>query len=123
MARSRALLELIDQLPAASRFNEAFQNDPEQAKHLAQLPASDEEWAPKVRDYDLTATLLREVVERLTALYQLTHAVNAKGKAPDVKPFPTPFTEIDRVRARELSEWADSLISRLTPGHSGKHII
>lgn len=88
--RWRGLLELIDQLPAASRFNEAVLNDPEQARLIAARPTSSESWTPLVRDWDLTAVLLREIREALVGLL-------GNGRA---KPIPIPRTEVDRVRAR-----------------------
>lgn len=122
--RWKALLELIDELPAASRLNEAIQNDPEQAKIIATIPLGDgEDWAPKVRDYDLTAMLLREIREMLASLYQLEHAKGSGKRPPAIKPLPVPFTEVDRQRLLETREWADSLIARLTPQHAGKRVI
>lgn len=121
--RWRSLLELIEELPPASRLNEAILNDPEQAARIAQLPESTEEWSPKVRDYDLTATLLREIRELLVSIYYTSH-LSATGKpARNVKPLPTPVTEVNRARARDAADWADSIIARATPQYAGRRVV
>lgn len=95
--RWRALLELIDQLPDASRLREAIYNDPEQARLIAlsrEYSSPEEEddeeqqqlWSPKFSEFTLTALLLREIVHNTAA------AAGAK------RPFyiPAPLTEVDR---------------------------
>lgn len=91
--RWRALLELIEQLPTASRFRGAVLNDPEQARMIAlarEYGTDDDDtpepWSPPVAEYDLTAQLLREILHTVTA------AAGAKSPAY----FPAPRTEVDR---------------------------
>jgi len=93
--RWRALLELIEQLPPASRFQEAVHNDPEQARFIAMArefgPDGDEDderepWAPPMSQYDLVAMLLREIAQNTAAA--------AGAKKPNY--IPTPRTEVDR---------------------------
>lgn len=122
--RWKALLELIDELPAASRLNEAIQNDPEQARLIAKTPQGDgEDWSPRVRDYDLTAMLLREIREMLAALFRIEHVAATGKQAATIKALPAPYTEVDRQRAAETREWAESLIARLTPDYAGKRVV
>lgn len=91
--RWRALLELIEQLPQASRFQEAWQNDPDQARLIALRreysesgEGPPEPWAPRLADYTLTVMLLREIVQNTAA------AAGAKKPAY----IPGPRTEVDR---------------------------
>src|SRR5690625_2246227 len=77
--RFRALLDLIDQLPGASRLNEAIQNDPEQAEIIARhieeqkrkaAEAGEEQrsWSPRVAEFDLHASLLRDLIQATLGL-------------------------------------------------------
>lgn len=90
--RWRALLELIDQLPTASRTREAIMNDPDEARLIAfhreygKPGEKDEPWAPRLSEFDLHAVLLREIAHSIAAL--------AGAKSPDY--FPGPKTEADR---------------------------
>lgn len=104
-----ALLEFIDMLPAACRLNEAIANDPEYAKHLASLPESEEKWSPRVSDFDLNAILLRDVLNTLGVISQQLVQVNG-GSPKQPKPFPAPFTEIDRAKAAAEREFAEDLV-------------
>lgn len=108
------LLDLIDQLPAASRFNEAVLNNPEQAELIANRPGSGEKWAPRVSEYDLHAVLQRETVQALMAVRAAVIASvgGNPGKTPE---FPTPVTEVDRAVARAQEAWADRIIAAYTP--------
>lgn len=114
--RHRSLLELIEQLPDASRFNEAKQNDPEYAEMIARIRSENEDdetatWSPPVRNYDLTALLLREVREAVMAVYVAVVRSNG-GKTSKVKEFPSPETEVDRALARIEREWTNSVLSK-----------
>jgi len=109
------LLELIDNLPTACRLNEAIANDPEAAKHLAEIRLSRaddaEDWAPRISEFDLTATMLREILHAIKGLRQVSIAA-AGGKPGEEKPFPAPYTEIDRaIRAAERS-WAEAFVGQ-----------
>lgn len=110
------LLELIEQLPSHSRLSEAQQNDPvwaeyivDQAEKRKKQHGDQEKWHPPVRDWDLQAMLLHDIRETLVAVRQAviqsTLLPQANGgvkrdKAPKVSPFPTPRTEVDRIKAR-----------------------
>lgn len=102
-----ALLELLDMLPAASRLNEAIANDPEAAKAIAEAHQGKEEtsWAPRTSEWDLTATLLSDISNGIKVLTAATIKVNG-GKPGDVKPFPTPKTEIQAAMKAAEREWA-----------------
>jgi hypothetical protein len=91
--RWRALLELIEQLPPTSRFQEAVYNDPEQARLIAmqrEYATEDgdaEPWSPRLSEYDLHAMLLREIAHNVAAM-----ATQGKTGAY----LPAPRTEVDR---------------------------
>lgn len=113
--RWKALLELIDELPAASRFNEAVLNDREFAEAVVAQETGDRpEWAPKISEFDLHATLLRDVIQALQGVQAAVIAA-AGGKPPKITPYPAPRTALDEARREALQAWADDLISRLTP--------
>lgn len=106
--RHTALLDLIDMLPAACRLNEAIANDPETARHFASLPPSTEVWAPKVSEFDLHAIMLRDALGKLTTIQQ-TVVASAGGKPSPAKPFPAPYTAIDRAKAEMEREFVEDL--------------
>jgi hypothetical protein len=106
-----ALLEYIDMLPSACRLNEARVNDKEEAALLAALPKPEREWAPGVAEFDLHAHILRDVVNEIRSLIAVTLAV-AGNKPGEVKPFPAPFTEIDRAIQAAERNWAESFVSQ-----------
>ena len=106
-----ALLDYIDGLPSACRLNEAIVNDKEAAAQIAAMPKSDEEWAPSVSEYDLTAHLLREILHSIKSLRQVSVAA-AGGNPGTDKPFPAPRTEIDRAIAALEREWAESFVGK-----------
>lgn len=109
------LLELIDNLPTACRLNEAIANDPEAAAQLAamRLDAKDdaEPWAPKLSEFDLNITMLREILHAIKGLRQVSIAA-AGGKPGDEKPFPAPYTEIDRALAAAERNWAEMFVQQ-----------
>lgn len=105
------LLDLIDGLPSACRLNEAIVNDKEYAAHIASLPKSPNEWAPRVAEFDLNAHLLREILHALKGLKQVT--VAAAGTKPgEEKPFPGPRTEIERAIEDADRQWAESFVGQ-----------
>jgi len=111
-----ALLELIDNLPTACRLNEAIANDPEAAKHLAELRLSRQDddsdpWSPRISEFDLNITMLREILHAIKGLRQVSIAV-AGGKPGDEKPFPAPYTEIDRAIAAAERNWAELFVQQ-----------
>lgn len=108
--RGRALLDLIEQCPSACRWREAAANDLEVAQDsLAQeTGARQQKWAPRVSEYDLTALLLARAVDLL--------GVVASGKQiKGYRPFPTPRTAADVVRAQQAMESAHDLIAQVAP--------
>lgn len=114
--RWAGLLELIDQLPPASRFNEAVLNDVDVARELVARENGDAdspEWSPKISEFDLHALLLRDVIQ---ALHGVQAAVIATvAKPPKIAPYPAPKTALDEVRQLELENWANDLVAKLTP--------
>lgn len=106
-----ALLDLIDGLPSACRFNEAIVNDKEYAAQIAAMPKSDSEWTPRVAEFDLNAHILREILHALKGLKQVT--VAAAGSRPgEEKPFPAPKTELDRAIEEADRLWAESFVGQ-----------
>lgn len=100
-----ALLDYIDQLPRANRLNEAMLNDPEVAAELAERPDPTEPWSPDVRDYNLTAIMMREMISELKVIQQ-TLVASGGAKPKPFTPFPAPVTELDRVKKRKEREFA-----------------
>lgn len=112
--RVRALLELVDQLPAASRLYEAMVNDPEEADRLAQarLGASESsEWSPRVSEFDLTAHMLRELIHETRMMRAVLIQANG-GKSGELKPFPAPRTAIDDAVERLEREWTVDFLGK-----------
>lgn len=115
------LLELIDQLPAASRLNEAIQNDPEQAeiialhieeqKQKADADAEQKPWSPRVAEYDLHANLLRDLIQATLGLRSAVIASNG-GKPGQTPDYPAPITEVHKATARLERAWAQSVLSQ-----------
>jgi len=105
------LLELIDNLPTACKLNEAIANDPEAAAQLAEAPRSADPWSPRVSEFDLTATILREILHAIKGLRQVSIAA-AGGKPGEEKPFPAPYTEIDRAIAAAERSWAEAFVGQ-----------
>lgn len=105
------MLELIDNLPTACRLNEAIANDPEAARELASMPDPADPWSPKVSEFNLTANLLREILHALKGLRQVSVAA-AGGKPGQEKPFPAPYTEIDRAIKAVEREFTEDIVRR-----------
>lgn len=113
------MLELIEELPSASRFNEAIQNDPEQAELIARAREEQQQdpdyepepWSPRLADYDLHASLLRDVIQGILGLRAAVIA-SAGGKPGTVPMYPTPVTEVDKATARLERAWAQGVLSR-----------
>lgn len=107
-----ALLELIDGLPSASRFNEAISNDPELAEIIAKQPESSEPWTPRVQDFNLTNMLLANIADGMKML-QNTQIAAAGGKPGQIKPFPTPRTAIDRAKEAHEKQFVSDVLGLL----------
>jgi len=114
--RVDALLDLIDNLPSASRFTEAVATDPEAAEELARLRLNDDSekapWAPRVAEFGLTEHLLSQIIDLLQSQIGVAIKV-AGGKPGDVKPAPRPRTEIDNAVERLEREWTVDFLGRL----------
>lgn len=119
--RYRGLLELIDQLPQASRYMEAVANDPEQARLIAEARSKGsgegEAWSPRLAEFDLHARLMRDQIQALMGVQAAVIAA-AGAKPPKIDPYPVPVTEIDRAVERANRAWAQSIIDTFTPGRS-----
>lgn len=102
--RWSALVDLIDQLPSACRLNEAIAQDDEAADELVAIMDESEgegpDWSPRVAEFDLTNTMLAELIDQVKLLGQTIIAANG-GNAKKIRPFPKPKTAIDRARARQ----------------------
>lgn len=114
--RFRALLDLIDQLPAASRLSEAIQNDPEHAELIARAreETADEDrepWSPRVSEYDLHAHLMRDVIQAVIGVRTAVIAA-AGGKPRSTPAYPAPVTEVDKATARLERAWAHGVLQQ-----------
>lgn len=102
--RWEALLELIDQLPSASRLNEAIAQDDEAADELVKFSDQDDAersaWSPRVAEFNLSNMLMVSLINEIKLLSQ-TVIASGGGKPKKVQPFPTPKTAIDRARERQ----------------------
>lgn len=108
------LLELIDGLPTACRLNEAVANDPESAKYLAEMSLSRDEsdtWSPRLSEYDLHATIQREILHAIKSLASITIAA-AGSKPGEQAPFPAPVTEIDRAMEAMSRNWTEEFVQK-----------
>jgi len=114
--RWKALLELIEQLPEASRFREAILNDREVVAELVAANADGDGggWAPRVSEFDLHATFLRDLVHSVHQLIAVTIAAGG-GKPPRVKPPPVPRTVLEEARREVGKKWADWVTSKVLP--------
>lgn len=124
--RWRALLELIIELPHASRFYEARNNDPEFALEVAKTEREREQegkprppWRPAARDWSLEAQLLREIREAVIAVRNATIRV-AGGNPKTIRPIPSPRTAIDEAR-EELSKQGQLEIISIFAPHAMKY--
>lgn len=107
------MLDLIDQLPSASRLGQAVMDDPDAARALAvESDRPRERWSPQLREWDLDAALLAEIRDRLGEVAQGIAALGG-AKPRRVKPFPRPVTEVDRLRERSRQEAVRDLIKEL----------
>lgn len=102
--RWEALLELIDQLPSACRFNEAIAQDDDAADELVKFSDQDDSerpaWSPRVAEFNLSNMLMVSLINEIKMLSQ-TVIASGGGNPKKVQPFPTPKTAIDRARERQ----------------------
>lgn len=108
--RAKALLDYIDGLPGASRTREAILNDPEQAALIADMPESEEPWAPSMRDWTLEAAIGKATYDRLGVLINtLEGTVGVRGRRQD--PFPSPTSLVEAIRKDRVREAAEDIIA------------
>ena len=111
------ILDLIDQLPARSRFHQAQMDDPETAALLLELADAENEkdesepWSPPWREFGTTEVLLQQLINsvHLVAANVQAAAGVKKPNVPD--PFPSPVTGIDRARTRRDAEHAQEQLA------------
>ncbi|WP_435199581.1 hypothetical protein [Janibacter sp. GS2] len=103
--RWRDLLDLIDQMPPASRTREAIFNDDANADALldAELAQPDEPFRPPMRSYDLSTFLLLRISNQLTAVLGADEFLEG------------PRTAVDTARDRRRSAEALDIIRMATP--------
>lgn len=107
-----ALLEIIDDLPAASRLHEAIASDPEQARLMAEHLATEPDmgdWHPRQSQFPLVAELL-------AAIYDVLVAANSSSDGPPPKPFPRPVALAGEMAARLRDESRDAFLEDLMAG-------
>lgn len=111
--RVRGLLDLIDQLPPASRYWSAVALDEEVAEALLDEEArraddggdSAAAWTPPLEQWNLTAQMLGVVINEIKALRQTTAAAGG-GRPRRERPFPAPRTARAAVEARRDEAYA-----------------
>lgn len=120
--RWTGLLELIDELPDASRYYEAIANDPELAGELARarMERRDEAgkpWSPRISEFNLHAQLAREQIME-TKLLRRAVIASAGGKPGEEKPFPSPRTAVDEAFEQLEDALSGELLSQFgfSPG-------
>jgi hypothetical protein len=107
-----ALLELIDMLPAACRFNEAIANDPDIAREMALMPREEGDWAPRVSEYQLTHHMLSVLISEVKQVKQgITVQVTRKAPKSE-KPFPAPRTALDAAMAELDRQWTEDFVAQ-----------
>lgn len=108
-----ALLDLIEQLPSACRWREAAENDLQWVRDQDRLardrPQLKREWAPRVSEYDLHATLLAHLTDLVGAIAQGFKVIKK------YQPIPEPRTAQAVVQVEQSLDQAEFLISQLTP--------
>lgn len=104
------LLDLVDQLPAASRTREAILNDDELAEQILdhELTKPEQPFRPEVRSYDLTNLLLLRLSNQVAAL---------SGAGPEDQ-LESPRTAVDDARDRRRHTEAVSIIAAATPQYA-----
>lgn len=115
--RWRRLLDLIDQLPAASRFAEAVASDPE---HMEQIVAHQEAnpetrgpKGPRLSEYTLTVERLDTLIDEIRQLTAAVIVVNG-GNAPKFQPQPRPGSvEVAEIKHRRRLAQHEELTRRL----------
>ncbi|MFP3835983.1 hypothetical protein, partial [Chryseobacterium sp. SIMBA_028] len=68
-------------------------------------------WAPRTAEWDLHATILGQIATGIEVLTAATIKANG-GKPGDVKPFPTPRTEIQAAMKAAERDWAVQFASQ-----------
>lgn len=105
------ILDLIDQLPTASRTKEALLNHPEYARAIAEAAGEEvaAKWSPPISEWTTESAIHAAVFDRLGALLDaVSGALGDKGRSQE---FPRPVTEVDRIKARARQEAAEDLIA------------
>ena len=108
------LLNLIDNLPQASRLTQAIMDDPVLAEQILDRADTNEEWAPPLSQYGLQEQYLAQIIDGINGLQALVSSV-AGGKPDRPKPTPRPRTQLDVVRERRSRETQLSIIAAFAP--------
>lgn len=85
-------------------------NDPETAEYLANLRMEQDEserepYAPRLSEWDIHATLMREMVDGIKSLRATMIGLKG-GKPGEVKPFPTPKTAFEEAMKEAERRWS-----------------
>ena len=107
--RGRKLLDLIDELPSASRLREAILNDPEEAELIAAMPEPEEDWAPRVSEWTLPIALQYDQRSLLVAILQTLQMTATGKRAKPIQPLPTPRTAVEAAKAAARMARMDDL--------------
>lgn len=115
--RWRELLNLIDQLPAASQLNRLMADDEEHMEAVlraqAKQSSSGGSSGPSMAEWSQTNALLAKVLDAIRQNTAVTRAAAGDKKQPNLQPEPRPRTALDRVRDRLERERHQSLANIL----------
>lgn len=103
------LLDLINQLPGATRFQAALLDHPQAAEQI--LAAQDEQAtrAPSVAEWSVDVAINAGVYDRLGVLIDLISS--AFGDRSTSTPMARPYTLVDRLREAARLQAAEELIA------------
>lgn len=121
--RWKKLLVLIEQLPSASRFTQAYLTDENNADQLAlaQLAAEkDQDGKPadvSFKEWNLQASQLAVLIDAIHSLNATVVAVGG-GKPPRIEPHPRPRSVGAKALEAARAEAMDDFVNLITPGRS-----
>lgn len=109
--RYRALLDMIDQRPSASRLSEAIYTDPSNAQFLLdeRNRVSHRRWAPRISEFDVHAQLLKMLVNDVRSLLAGAGPADLVGN---------PETAADALLQQQREAQALEIISAATPQYA-----
>lgn len=116
--RWRKLLILIEQLPPASRFTQAYLTDEANADALAlaQLKADDEKvkQVTAFTEWNLQTSMLASLIDAIHVLQATVTAIGG-GKPHKVEPYPRPVSVGQAALEKARAEAAEDFVNQILP--------